>query len=253
MKILIVEDEPAAAQRMRRLLTEVRPDAVVLRVVESVHEAVEWFAAHEAPDLAFFDVQLADGESFKVFERTTVDCPVVFTTAYDAHALKAFRVNAVDYLLKPIKAAELREAIERVERLGPVRDLAALAPPSAREDSDVPHAFIKRFLIRYGDHFRVVVPDDIAYIHSLEKNTFLRTREGRDLPLDESLDRLEKQLDPEKFHRINRQVITHIQAIKELLAYSKSRVKVILDPAYGQDAVVSSERSAAFKRWLSGQ
>lgn len=253
MKILIVEDEPAAAQRMRRLLAEVRPDAVVLRVVESVHEAVEWFAAHEAPDLAFFDVQLADGESFKVFERTTVDCPVVFTTAYDAHALKAFRVNAVDYLLKPIKAAELHEAIERVEQLGPVRDLAALAPPSARADVDVPHAFIKRFLIRYGDHFRVVVPDDIAYIHSLEKNTFLRTREGRDLPLDESLDRLEKQLDPEKFHRINRQVITHIQAIKELLAYSKSRVKVILDPAYGQDAVVSSERSAAFKRWLSGQ
>lgn len=253
MKVLIVEDEPAAAQRMRRLLAEVEPDAVVLRVVETVREAVAWFTDNEAPDVAFFDVQLADGESFAVFERVGVDCPVIFTTAYDAHALQAFRVNAVDYLLKPIKAEDLQEALGRVRRTGLVRDHSALSthrPPQAEE---APQAFIKRFLIRYGDHFRVVVPDDIAYIHSLEKNTFLRTREGRDLPLDESLDRLERQLDPEKFHRINRQVITHIQAIKELLAYSKSRVKVILDPAYGQDAVVSSERSAGFKRWLSGQ
>ena len=253
MKVLIVEDEPAAAQRMRRLLAEVEPEAVVLRVVETVREAVEWFATNEAPDLAFFDVQLADGESFAVFERATVECPVVFTTAYDAHALQAFRVNAVDYLLKPIKAGDLREAIDRVRRLGLVRDHAALSATAAHDGAPEPRAFIKRFLIRYGDHFRVVVPDDIAYIHSLEKNTFLRTREGRDLPLDESLDRLEKQLDPEVFHRINRQVITHIRSIKELLAYSKSRVKVILDPAYGHDAVVSSERSAAFKRWLSGQ
>lgn len=253
MKVLIVEDEPAAAQRIRRLLAEVEPEAVVLRVVETVREAVEWFSTNEAPDLAFFDVQLADGESFAVFERAPVECPVVFTTAYDAHALKAFRVNAVDYLLKPIKAEELREAITRVQRLGLVRDHAALATAPSQEGAGEPRASIKRFLIRYGDHFRVVVPDDIAYIHSLEKNTFLRTREGRDLPLDESLDRLEKQLDPEVFHRINRQVITHIRSIKELLAYSKSRVKVILDPAYGQDAVVSSERSAGFKRWLSGQ
>ncbi|MBL8010417.1 MAG: response regulator transcription factor [Flavobacteriales bacterium] len=253
MKVLIVEDEPAAAQRMRRLLAEVEPEAVVLRVVETVREAVEWFANNEAPDLAFFDVQLADGESFAVFERASVECPVVFTTAYDAHALQAFRVNAVDYLLKPIKAEELREAIARVQRLGLVRDHTALSTSAAHDGGEGPRAFIKRFLIRYGDHFRVVVPDDIAYIHSMEKNTFLRTREGRDLPLDESLDRLEKQLDPEMFHRINRQVITHIRSIKELLAYSKSRVKVILDPAYGQDAVVSSERSAGFKRWLSGQ
>lgn len=253
MKVLIVEDEPAAAQRMRRLLAEVEPDAVVLRVVETVREAVAWFTDNEAPDVAFFDVQLADGESFAVFERVAVDCPVIFTTAYDAHALQAFRVNAVDYLLKPIKAEDLQEALGRVRRTGLVRDHSALSTQRPQQAGEAPQAFIKRFLIRYGDHFRVVVPDDIAYIHSLEKNTFLRTREGRDLPLDESLDRLERQLDPEKFHRINRQVITHIQAIKELLAYSKSRVKVILDPAYGQDAVVSSERSAGFKRWLSGQ
>ncbi|HMC98034.1 MAG TPA: LytTR family DNA-binding domain-containing protein, partial [Flavobacteriales bacterium] len=112
---------------------------------------------------------------------------------------------------------------------------------------------IKRFLIRYGDHFRVVEPDGIAYIHSLMKNTFLRTREGRDLPLEESLDKLELQLDPEKFIRLNRQLIVHLHSIKELLAYSKSRVKVVLDPPYNDDAIVSSERSAEFKRWLAGR
>ena len=112
---------------------------------------------------------------------------------------------------------------------------------------------MKRFLIRYGDHFKLVEPAQIAYIHSLQKNTFLRTREGRDLPLEESLDRLEKQLDPARFIRLNRQLIVELRSIKELLAYSKSRVKVVLDPPYTEDAVVSSERSAHFKRWLAGE
>jgi two-component system LytT family response regulator len=127
-----------------------------------------------------------------------------------------------------------------------------LTPLAASTSDEAPPAMIKRFLIRYGDHFRVVEPKDIAYIYSMEKNTFLRTKEGRDLPLDESLDRLEKQLDPEKFFRLNRQVIIHFQSIKELVAYSKSRVKVMMDPPFGEDAVVSSERSAEFKRWLAG-
>jgi two-component system LytT family response regulator len=122
--------------------------------------------------------------------------------------------------------------------------------PAVEEGSAT--SLIKRFLIRYGDHYRVVEPKDIAYIYSLEKNTFLRTREGRDLPLDESLDRLEKQLDPEKFFRLNRQMIIQFHSIKELVAYSKSRVKVLVDPPFSEDAVVSSERSAEFKRWLAG-
>ena len=251
MNVLIIEDEPAAAQRMRKLLAEVDPTIRVLSVLETVAESVAWFEQHDPPDIAFFDIRLADGDSFEIFGRTEVTCPVVFTTAFDEHALQAFRVNAVDYLLKPVKLEELAAAVERCRGLRVVRDHASLRPgPSAAE---VPTAFIKRFLIRYGDHFRVVEPNDIAYIFSQEKNTFLRTMEGRDLPLDESLDRLEKQLDPEKFYRINRQAIIHLQCIKELLAYSKSRVKVMMNPPFGQDAVVSSERSADFKRWLSGQ
>lgn len=249
MNILIVEDEAAAVARMRKMLLEIDPSVKVVGALATVRETVDWIRSNPAPDLAFFDVQLADGESFAVFKSIEAPFPVVFVTAFDEHALKAFRVNAVDYLLKPLKRAELAEAMLRARNLRVVRDHGALASPG-----DVPRPLpVKRFLIRYGDHFKLVEPSQIAYIHSLQKNTFLRTHEGRDLPLEESLDRLEKQLDPARFIRLNRQIIVELGSIKELLAYSKSRVKVILDPPYGEDAIVSSERSADFKRWLAGE
>jgi two-component system LytT family response regulator len=247
MTVLIVEDEQAAVKRMRKLLEEIDPSIRVVGTTDTVPATVEWLEDNEWPDLAFFDVQLADGESFAVFERIEVKCPVVFTTAYDEHALKAFKVNALDYLLKPVKKEELEASLQRVRGLRVVRDHSRLT-----HDPAAAPAPIKRFLIRYGDHFKVVDVGDVAYVHSMEKNTFLRTREGRDLPLDESLDRLEKQLDPQQFFRINRQVIASLRSIKELLAYSKSRVKVRFEPPYESDAVVSSERSAEFKRWLAG-
>lgn len=249
MNVLIVEDEAAAAKRMHKLLAEIDPSIRIAATTDTVAGTVAWLKANDTPDLAFFDIQLADGESFDVFRKTDVKCPVIFTTAYDEHALRAFKVNAIDYLLKPIKREELNMAILRARQLGVVRDHA----PTDAGDAGPVKAYVKRFLIRYGDHLRVVEPKDIAYIHSLQKNTFLRTTEGRDLPLDESLDRLEKQLDPEKFFRVNRQVLAHFQSIKELLAYSKSRVKVRFEPPYDEDAVVSSEKSAEFKRWLGGQ
>lgn len=249
MRIVIVEDEQAAVKRLQKLLSGIDPTMEVITDLPTVADTVRWFKDRPAPDLALFDVQLADGDSFEVFKRVDVPCPVIFTTAFDEHALKAFRVNAVDYLLKPIRKQELEAAIARVRNTGAVRDHSNM---SVQEDEQAHSAPIRRFLIRYGDHFKVVEPGEIAYIHSLMKNTFLRTREGRDLPLDESLDKLEKQLDPERFIRLNRQLIVQIDSIKELLAYSKSRVKVLLEPSYDADAIVSSERSAAFKRWLAG-
>lgn len=247
MNILIVEDEAAALKRMEKLLKEIDPEVNIVGRTGTVKETVEWLEDNEWPDLAFFDIQLADGESFEVFHRTEVGCPVIFTTAYDEHALKAFRVNAVDYLLKPVRKGELSEAMERAGNLRVVR-----GRPAGREEA--PGELVaKRFPIRYGDTFKVVEPKDIAYLYSLEKNTFLRTTEGKDLPMDESLDRLEKQLDPARFFRLNRQVIVGFESIKELIAYSKSRVKVIMEPPFGEDAIVSSERSAEFKRWLAGE
>ncbi|HOY28190.1 MAG TPA: LytTR family DNA-binding domain-containing protein [Flavobacteriales bacterium] len=251
MRILIVEDEAAAVARMRKMLVEIDPTVTVVADVPTVKEAVEWIKGNPAPDLAFFDVQLADGESFAIFKAVEVAFPVVFATAFDAYALQAFRVNAVDYLLKPLKKVDLAQALLRAQKSGVVRDHSALA--NGPQGSTPPAVPVKRFLIRYGDHFKLVEPAQIAYIHSLQKNTFLRTREGRDLPLEESLDRLEKQLDPARFIRLNRQLIVELRSIKELLAYSKSRVKVVLDPPYGEDAIVSSERSAEFKRWLAGE
>jgi len=249
MNILIIEDEASAVKRMRKLLGELDPAIQVLADLPTVREAVEWVRSNPAPDLAFFDVQLADGESFSIFSQVDVAFPVVFVTAYDEYAIQAFRVNAMDYLLKPLKKEDLAGAIARARKSGVVRDHGALAD---RTPSTFPTMPIKRFLIRYGDHYKVIEPSQIAYVHSLQKNTFLRTKEGRDLPLEESLDKLEKQLDPSLFIRLNRQLIVELHSIKELLAYSKSRVKVILDPPYSEDAIVSSERSAEFKRWLAG-
>ena len=249
MKAVIIEDEEGAVQRMRRLLKEMDPSVEVIADIPTVEEAIHWFGTHTAPDIAFFDVRLADGKSFEIFEAIDVDCPIVFTTAYDEYALRAFKVNALDYLLKPIQKLELEQAIVRIRNWGAVRNLSQLAKHGAEAHS-LP---AKRFLIRYGDHFKVVEPDQIAYFHSLLKNTFLRTREGKDLPMDLSLDKLEKQLDPLRFIRLNRQLIVQVDSIKELLAYSKSRLKVILDPPYDADAVVSSERSSTFKRWLAGE
>jgi two-component system LytT family response regulator len=250
MNILIIEDEAAAAQRMRKLLLAIDPTMVVVAELPTVVDSVQWFKDQGRADLVFMDVQLADGDSFEIFKQVDVPCPVVFITAYDEYALNAFRVNALDYLLKPIRREDLAQAVERARRTMVVRDLSTLDRVASPKAGAAP---IKRFLIRYGEHFKVVEPEQIAYIHSLMKNTFLRTREGRDLPLEESLDKLESQLDPERFIRLNRQLIVHIHSIKELLAYSKSRVKVILEPPYGEDAIVSSERSAEFKRWLSGR
>lgn len=249
MNVLIIEDEAAAVRRLRRLLLEVDPGIQVVADLGSIAEAVAWLGKNPAPDMAFFDVQLADGDSFAIFDRVPVDCPVIFVTAYDEHALKAFRVNAVDYLLKPVRREDLAAALQRVRKSTSVRAGAGLGQAEAQLR---PVAPVKRFLIRYGDQFKVVEPADIAYIHSLQKNTFLRTRAGKDLPMDESLDRLEAQLDPERFARLNRQLIVQVDSIRELVAYSKSRVKVLLDPPYGEDAIVSSERSAEFKRWLAG-
>lgn len=246
MRILIVEDEAAAVARMRKMLAEIDPTSFVVAELATVQHAVAWIKTNPAPDLAFFDVRLADGESFAIFEHVEVTFPVVFATAYDAYALRAFRVHAIDYLLKPLRRSEVADVLLRAQRGGVVRDLAAF---DRSGNAAVP---VKRFLIRYGDQYKLVEPARIAYIHSLQKNTFLRTREGRDLPLEESLDRLEKQLDPTRFSRLNRQLIVQVDSVKELLAYSKSRVKVVLEPPYEEDAIVSSERSAAFKRWLAG-
>ncbi len=248
MQILIVEDEPAAARRLENMLAEVAPQAKVLDRLDSVEATILWLKNHQHPDLLLLDIHLADGTSLEIFEHVTPQCPVVFTTAYDEYALQAFRLHAVDYLLKPIKQAELAEAIERSYQHRP--NYAALTSQIRQQEQP---QYLRRMLIRMGQTFRLVDTNNAAYFFTRDKITFVVVSgTGKRLPVDYPLERLESLLDPRQFFRINRQFIIHISSIREMHTYSKSRVKVILEPPADQDTIVSVERSAAFKKWLLG-
>lgn len=262
-KVLIIEDETAAARRLEKLLGEAAPEATVLARLDSVEAAVLWLKNNPQPDLILLDIHLADGASFEIFQHVEVTAPVIFTTAYDEYALQAFKVNAVDYLLKPIKANELAAAIEKFRRVfsaptgpvaeqPPVPDYSALLDTLSRREG-APN-YLRRMLIRLGTSIKLVDMSDAAYFYTKDKITFVVTRStAKRYPADQPLDRLETMLDPAVFFRINRQVIINVQAIREMHPYSKSRVKIDLDPPTDIETVVSAERSAEFKRWLVGE
>lgn len=254
MKILIIEDENAAARRLEKLLHEIDPTIEILERLDSVEASVRWLQEHSAPDLVLLDIHLADGASFEIFEHVALRCPVIFTTAYDEYALQAFRVNAIDYLLKPIKSAELSAALDKYRHLyqqPATPDYNALLNSLMRREG---HSFLRRMLIKFGNSIKLVDMDEAAYFYTRDKITFLVVRgAGKRYPVDYPLDRLETLLDPKVFFRINRQFIVNVKAIKEMHPYSKSRVKVALEPSTELETVVSTERSADFKRWLVGE
>jgi len=256
MKILIIEDENAAIRRLEKMLQELVPQATVLDRLDSVESAVLWLQNHPAPDLILLDIHLADGASFEIFEHVQVTAPIIFTTAYDEYALRAFKVNAIDYLLKPIKSNELSAALDKFKRLhspaAPVPDYTALLH-TLRSQPDAT-SYLRRMLIRFNNSIKLVDMQDAAYFYTKDKLTFLVVRSsGKRFPVDYPLDRLEELLDPTHFFRINRQFIINVAVIKEMQPYSKSRVKVVLDPPTDMDTIVSTERSAAFKKWLIGE
>lgn len=257
MKILLIEDENAAARRLEKLLGEIAPEAEIIGRLDSVEAAIEWFQSNPQPELILLDIHLADGASFEIFEHVKIKSPIIFTTAYDEYALQAFKVNAVDYLLKPIKVNELAEAIEKYKRVfqssAREADYSGLLQ-TLRQQEGGQH-YLRRMLIRFSNSFRLVDMSDAAYFYTKDKITFLVTRStGKRFPVDYPLDKLETLLDPAVFFRINRQFIIHVEAIKEMHPYSKSRVKVDLEPpTVDLETIVSTERSADFKRWLVGE
>lgn len=254
MKILIIEDEIAAARRLEKLVSEVAPDAMLLDRLDSVESAVLYLKNNPQPDLILLDIHLADGSSFEIFQHVTVTAPIIFTTAYDEYALQAFKENTIDYLLKPIKVNELAAAIEKFKRLRQPEktDMKRIAEAMMLDSAG--NNYLKRMLIRFSSSFKLVDMSDVAYFYTKDKITFLVLRSnGKRFPADYPLDKLESMLDPEVFFRINRQFIINISAIKEMHAYSKSRVKVDLDPPSELETVVSTERSSEFKRWLVGE
>lgn len=212
---------------------------------------MKWLQENEHPDLIFMDIQLADGISFEIFNQIPVKCPVIFTTAFDQYAIQAFKVNSIDYLLKPVKNDELEAAIAKFRK------------SKTSTDSPIPYEKLlgllkgkpelhKRLLIRFGETIKAVEVSDVAYFYTENKINYLCTFDKKTYPLDFNLDQLESMIDPEHFFRINRQFIVHIKAINKMVSYSKSRVKLELVPPTEIETIVSTERSPNFKNWLTG-
>jgi DNA-binding LytR/AlgR family response regulator len=252
MNVLIIEDESLAAEKLESMLLEVDPSIQVLAKPGSIRESVQWLEQHRA-DLIFLDIQLSDGVSFSIFEQVTdTTTPIIFTTAYDQYAVKAFQLNSIAYLLKPIRKSELADSLKKYHSLKSAFSIdfeSLLAHIQGRDPG-----FKKRFLIQIGEKIRKVEVEEIAYFFILEKSVFLRTFEGQSYPLDYSLDKLEPLLNPSAFFRINRKYLIHMDSIAGMIAVSRGRVKLELKPAADDpfDTIVSIDRSADFKKWMGG-
>jgi len=250
MKVLLIEDEFPAAKRLRKLIEQTCPDAEVIEVIDSVEMAVKWLREFETPDLIFMDIQLADGLSFDIFTQVDVESPVVFTTAYDQYTLKAFKVNSVDYLLKPIDVKELEAAVHKYKTLYQSNmefDSSVLAQLVANISEN---KYKERFLVKIGQQLTYVSVEDIAYFYSDDGMLYVQTVQHKRHVLDYTLDQLEKMIDSKFFFRINRKIITHLKAIKKIHTYFNSRLKLELDPAIDLDVIVSRDRVGDFKEWL---
>lgn len=251
MKILIIEDEPQAAQRMEKLILELVPGAQVLDKIDSVKKSVQWFKSNPAPDVTLMDIQLADGTSFQIFEQCEVKGPVIFTTAYDEYALKAFKVNSIDYILKPVDKSDLQAALRKLETL---TNTSGSTNKLLSSIGDVVQRLTKkykeRFMLKVGEHLRTVDVKDILYFFSQDKATFCHTRENRSHILDFTLEQLEEAIDPEVYFRINRKYFIRAEAIQDIITYSNSRLKIILKNSQDSDVIVARERVQEFKQWL---
>lgn len=250
MKILIVEDEKIASDRLKKMISQLLSEALVIDTADSVKSAVRWLSEQQA-DLMFLDIQLADGLSFEIFEKEQVLSPVIFTTSYDKYALRAFKVNSIDYLLKPIDLQELTEAIAKY-KLRARNEQPGLPAAAVRAAFEMLKGkdFRERFAVRIGERIRLVDVTEVRYFESRDKTTFLASQEGRLFVLDQSLDQLESELDPKKFYRISRRHIVAMEAIGEIVVYSGSRLKVRLKEDRKDDLIVARERVGGFRGWI---
>ncbi len=249
MKTIIIEDEKLAAERLEELILEINPSIDITAILPSVEKSIAYLKQNK-PDLIFLDIQLEDGLSFSIFESINIDVPIIFTTAYDQYAIKAFRLNSIDYLLKPIKKNELKEALVKYKNIKSsyLVDFEEIVKSIQNKNA----GYKKRFLIQYGQKIKKVEVDEAAYFYALDKNVFLAASSGNTYPIDYTLDKLQEIIDPEKFFRINRKMIVSFSAIKNMIPFSRSRIKIELNPPEPKDveALVSVERAPAFKGWM---
>jgi len=251
MKILLIEDEYHAQEYLTGLLKEVAPTVEILAKIDSVEDAVNWFENNPDPDLIFMDIQLADGLSFSIFKKVKVNAPTIFVTAFDKYTLEAFKVNSIDYLLKPVDAQELQNALDKYQRIHTSKhgfDADSLQKALARFSPK--NNFRQRFLIKQGKDFIYVPTKNIAYFYSEDSLTFLMDRQNKRHLLEAPLDQIEKELDPDQFFRINRKQIVHIESIQKIFSFFNNRLKLNLTPDNKLEAVVSRERVKHFKEWV---
>ncbi len=247
MKAIILEDENRAVNHLKRLIGRVASDVEIIGTFETVRDSITYLEQNPVLDLVFSDVQLADGTSFEIFSKVSLECPIIFTTAYDTYAIEAFNTNGVDYLLKPIEEERLQKAIEKAKKFSSNSALESLLNQRTNQNARQTKS---RFMVKVGEKIRTIMVEDILAFYSFEKTTYLHTNTHRNYIVDYPLEELENMLDPDRFFKINRKYIVSIDACSQIIAWSNSRLKIDIDGIDDQKIVVARERVQAFKTWL---
>ena len=250
MRALIIEDEKPAARRLNRMLE--KEGVTVITMLHSVAESIAWFKNNEHPELIFLDIQLSDGLSFEIFDVVDVVSPVIFTTAYDEYALQAFKLNSIDYLLKPIDEEDLSIALKKYENFKPQTQNITDSFEGIKKMllGESIEKYRERFTLKIGQHLKMINVEDVECFYSENKTTYLHTLSGRNYPIESTLENLDKELDPKYFFRISRKFHININHIKDIIAYSNSRLIIKLSSYSDHELIVSRERVKDFKKWL---
>lgn len=252
MNILILEDEKLASEKLEKTLREIEPQSRIVAVFQTITAAVDWLKNNPHPDLIISDIRLLDGLSFEIFQQVKVEKPVIFTTAYDQYAIKAFEVNSIDYLLKPVQQEKLKASLDKFRGLSQKSVAAQIDYQEVLKllRSTPPSEYKSRFMVRLGQKIIALPADKIAYFFSENKLTYIVSKEGKRYPMDQPLEELTEVLDPRIFFRANRQYIVTFESIAEIHPYFKGRIKLLLQPKTEDDVVISSERTPEFKKWI---
>lgn len=256
MNAIIIEDEKPAARRLNRMLDKL--EVPIVAVLHSVEESIVWFKNNVHPDIIFLDIQLSDGLSFEIFDNVKINSAVIFTTAYDEYALQAFKLNSIDYLLKPIDDEELKAAVDKYQELLKTMNSKQINSNLQFNFEDIKKLLVnpvereykKRFTVKVGQHIKMIPLDEVECIYSENKGTYIHTSEGRNYLLETTLEGLEEQLPPDQFFRVSRKVFVQLNAIKDIIAYSNSRLKIITNCFRDFEIIVARERVKDFKTWL---
>jgi two-component system LytT family response regulator len=252
MKLVIIEDEKPAAEKLHKALLQYNPDINVQATLGSVQEAIQWFMQNPMPELIFMDIELSDGLSFRLFENISIECPVIFTTAYDEYWQEAFEYNSIDYLLKPVKPEKLEAALKKYEKLKQyfTDNYKKLMNWQSAASAGGSTGYKKRFLVKRGTDYISIKTEEVAYFYAAHKVVCMVDSTGQKFILDQSLADIEMQLDPALFYRVNRKYLVNMSAIKRIKSYPKSKLLLEVAPLVADEIIISQENVADFKQWM---